>query len=210
MVVSLAGAWWLLSEPPPPAPTPIVQAAEPDPAPEPVEAVDEELDEDTVDEPIVAASEPPKTEPEPATEPEPEPEAQPTAKSGPPPPPPKGCTPHHRAIKQLGPKKWSVKRSLIDRYASDLKAAERLARVRWATNKSGKRTGIRLVRVPCKSPLRAAGFESGDLILSVNGRAVTSVASGLRVWAGIKMGNGFTVRIRRKKAKRVHTYVLKG
>jgi len=120
----------------------------------------------------------------------------------------KECKPNGKGIKQLGPHKWQVKRSVIERYTGNMKAAEKLASVKWAKNKSGKTTGVRLTRVPCKSPLRAAGLRSKDLILSVGGQKVTSVPQGLRVWASIRRDDSFTVKIRRKGTSTVHRYVL--
>ena len=97
---------------------------------------------------------------------------------------------------------------MIERYTGNMKAANRLASVKWAKNKSGKTTGVRLTRVPCSSPLRAAGLRSKDLILTVSGNKVTSVAKGLRVWASIRRDSSFTVKLRRKGTTTVHRYVL--
>ncbi len=121
---------------------------------------------------------------------------------------PTGCTPNSRGIRQLGPTRWEVKRSVIERYTKNPSKADELAAVKWATDKKGNHTGVRLLRVPCKSPLRAAGLLSKDLILTVDGREVTSMAQGLRVWAGIRRNDGFTVRIKRGGQVVSHRYVL--
>ena len=119
-----------------------------------------------------------------------------------------GCVPKSRGIDQIGPKKWRVKRSLIEKYTSNSSAASTLARVKWAKTRSGKTRGLRLTRVPCKSPLRAAGLQSKDLILEVDGKSVTSYAQGLRIWAAIRRKSSFTVKVRRGKAVRIHRYIL--
>jgi S1-C subfamily serine protease len=170
-------------------------------------------------EPVASARDSGSTEkvPEPTVEPaieEVEAVEEPPPPGVPPAPPPKKkkkksqCTPNGKGIKQLGPHKWRVKRSVIERYTSNMKAAERLASVKWAKNKSGKNIGVRLSRVPCKSPLRAAGLRSKDLILTVSGQKVTGVAQGLRVWASVRRDDSFTVKIRRKGGTTVHRYVL--
>jgi|GEM_PF-6385210 len=195
MVGALAAAWYLI---PPSEPMAAVEATEvaveepepePEVAPEPEPEVVAEATEPEPDEPV-------EPELEEEVEVEPEPVAQPK------------CTPNSRGIKQLGPTKWRVKRSVIERYTGDMDKANKLARVKWAKTKSGKTRGVRLVRVPCKSPLKAAGMRSKDLILAVDGKKVTSLAQGLRVWASIRRKSSFTVKIKRGSSTVTHRYVL--
>ena len=118
------------------------------------------------------------------------------------------CVPNSRGITQLGPRKWKVKRSVIERYTGNSASANKLAKVKWAKNKSGKTVGVRLLRVPCKSPLKAAGLRSKDLILEVDGKKVTSYAQGLRVWASIRRNSAFTVKLKRGGQTLTHRYLL--
>ena len=160
----------------------------------------------------------PEPDPEPVLEPEPEAEtplevtsveeadASPTSLE--PAAQKSECKPDSRGITQLGPRKWRVKRSIIEKYTSSSDAASRLARVKWAKTKSGKTRGVRLLRVPCKSPLKAAGMRSKDLILEVDGKSVTSYAQGLRVWAAIRRKSAFTVKIKRGGSTLTHRYIL--
>jgi membrane-associated protease RseP (regulator of RpoE activity) len=181
------------------------------------------------DGPVVDAT--PEPEPEPVAEPEPEVQAPSEAPVEPSPevseegtteepvealddPPEEAaservaCVPNSQGITQLGPRKWKVKRSVIERYTGNSASASKLAKVKWAKNKSGKTVGVRLLRVPCKSPLKAAGLRSKDLILEVDGKKVTSYAQGLRVWASIRRNSAFTVKLKRGGQTLTHRYLL--
>ncbi len=203
MVAVLAGVFLLL-------PPSSQQVEGPAPKPEPV----------AVEEPEEVVDPEPEEEPPPPPEPEPlEPEVEEVAEDdgtttddaeeeAPEPAAKSECVPSSKGVTQLGPKKRRVTRSLIEKYTSNTSAASNLERVKLAKTKSGKTRGVRLVRVPCKSPLRAAGLQSKDLILEVDGKSVTSYAQGLRIWAAIRRKGSFTVKIRRGDGVRVHTYVL--
>ena len=119
-----------------------------------------------IEEPV--AVEAPVTEPDPEPEPEPEPEPRPGARGR------TGgraragagweaeavvtseCVPNSKGITQLGPKKWRVKRSLIEKYTSSSSAASKLARVKWAKTSRGRTgaCGSRVFRARARSRRR--------------------------------------------------------
>lgn len=71
--------------------------------------------------------------------------------------------------------RYRMDRDVIDHYTTSIDAAMKLARVAWSKDSKGKKQGFRLSRVRCGSPLALVGLRSGDVIHSINGRAVKSI-----------------------------------
>lgn len=120
----------------------------------------------------------------------------------------KECKPDSPDVEQTGERSWKVKESFVDRHTKDLDAAEKLAKVGWARGADGDIIGFKIRSLPCKSPLREAGFMKGDVITSVNGKEITSVASAMRVGLEVRRAGQMRVRLTRKGVRREHTYTL--
>lgn len=108
----------------------------------------------------------------------------------------KPCEPVEE-IEQLGPTKWKVERSLIDWYAVHLRELEKQAGVAPVKADESARAGARLYLPRC-SVLRQAGFHGGDIIHSVNGHAVTTIAAGVKTYALVRNDKKLVVELTRK------------
>lgn len=119
--------------------------------------------------------------------------------------PPRGnkkpCDPVEE-ITQLGPTKWRVERSLIDWYAVHLRELEKQAGVAVHKGDNGKRDGARLYLPRC-SVLRQAGFRGGDVVHSVNGHKVSTIAKGVKTYAKVRNSAKLTVELTRKNGKQL-------
>jgi len=96
-----------------------------------------------------------------------------------------------------------IPRSVLDQYATAPAKAAELGSFWWARNQAGDKTGVRLGKLPCPGLLRAAGFRSGDLVLSVNGDRPTSVARAVAIYGTARSQGSADVVVRRgKKGKK--------
>lgn len=111
-------------------------------------------------------------------------------------------------IQQVSATKWKVERSLIDWYAVHLRELEKQAGVAVHKGDDGKRDGARLYLPRC-SVLRQAGFRGGDVVHSVNGHKVTSIANGVKTYAKVRNDRTLKVDITRKNGSQLTlTYKL--
>ena len=103
-------------------------------------------------------------------------------------------------IEKVGANRWRVQRSLLDWYAIHLRELEKQAGVGIHRGKNGKRDGARLYLPRC-SILRQAGFRGGDIVHSVNGHKVTTIANGVKTYAKVRKDRTLKVELTRKNGK---------
>ncbi|HCH63013.1 MAG: hypothetical protein CL927_09480 [Deltaproteobacteria bacterium] len=111
----------------------------------------------------------------------------------------KPCEPAEE-ITKVSEHKWKVERSILDWYAVHLRELEKQAGVGIHRGKDGKRDGARLYLPRC-SVLRQAGFRGGDVIHTVNGHKVTSIANGVKTYAKVRNDRVLKVDLTRKNGK---------
>jgi hypothetical protein len=119
----------------------------------------------------------------------------------------KPCEPAEEIV-QVGETRWRVKRSIIDWYAVHIRELEKQAGVGIHRSEDGKRDGARLYLPRC-SILRQAGFRGGDIVHSVNGHKVSTIAAGVKTYAKVRNDRVLNVEITRKNGTKVTlTYKL--
>jgi membrane-associated protease RseP (regulator of RpoE activity) len=101
-------------------------------------------------------------------------------------------------VQSLGNSHYAIPRELIDYYVAHPQLAGKLARTRWAQNKSGQIVGVRLKKIPPASPLLLAGLLPGDLVQTVNGKPVTSFGQGLSAVTELKKKDKVEIKIKRR------------
>lgn len=126
--------------------------------------------------------------------------------------PPRGkkkpCEPIEEVVK-IGEDRWRIERDLMDWYATHLRELEKQVGVSSHRGDDGKRDGARLYLPRC-SVLRQGGLLNGDVIHTVNGRKVNTVAQGVATWLAVRNDKTIVVELSRKDGSpRTHTYKLK-
>ncbi len=111
------------------------------------------------------------------------------------------CADPTPGVLSLGPNEWSIEREIIMRYANDLDTASRLAYVDWAKNEKGKVVGFSVKRIRCGSLLDQAGLKNGDIVISFNGKEVTSIVQAFGAWRKVRKKEVVRVKINRKGQK---------
>jgi len=101
---------------------------------------------------------------------------------------------------------YDVEKALMKEYMGNLSKAAKLAVVGWAEDDSGQVIGFKLRRVRRCSPLHQAGFRSGDVITSINGREITNMSQALGAWNRLKKKKKLDVQMKRKGAQRRMIY----
>jgi hypothetical protein len=112
----------------------------------------------------------------------------------------KACTPKDTGIVKSGGS-YQVPRELVDKYTDNAEAAQRLGVVAWHRGKTGEIEGIEVVRIHCGSPVRKMGIRRGDVITSVNGRAVDSLPRAASAYLKLRRKGKLSLQLVRKGEK---------
>lgn len=114
--------------------------------------------------------------------------------------PPRGkrkpCEPIDEIV-QVNDSKWKVERDVVDWYATHIRELEKQAGIGVHHNAKGDRDGAKLYLPRC-SILKQAGFKNGDIIRTVNGREVFTIAQGIKVYLKLRNSRNVTVELTRK------------
>jgi C-terminal processing protease CtpA/Prc len=118
------------------------------------------------------------------------------------PPRRRSCVEETDAISELGENHFAVERDLIDYYSSNLKEAAQLAYAHWY-REEGEIVGFRVRRIRCGNVLHQAGFRNGDVILSINGRPVTTIPQALLAYRKLRRKKRLSVEVQRRDGQPV-------
>ncbi len=105
------------------------------------------------------------------------------------------CMASSGQVKQLGTRRFEVRRSLLDHYFRNLDLAARIGSAAWQRDEEGDIVGIRVSRVRCGGPLEEAGLQRGDVIRSFNGRTVDALADAIALWWQLRRKDSLRVVI---------------
>lgn len=117
-------------------------------------------------------------------------------------PPP---SPHIRA---LGPQQFEVDRVLVKKYAYNVNALMKLAWVTQHKDQHGNPDGYRVGGIRPGSILAQGGLRSGDVVVSVNGRATRNMPQVLLAHSQLNFRNDFEVVILRRGKPMVFRYTI--
>ena len=100
-----------------------------------------------------------------------------------------------------------IDRELVSSYAKKPATLGELGWVERHTNAHGKADGFRVGGIRCGNDLHEAGLRNGDVVHSVNGKPLTSVAEALWAYATVNRNQRLQLRITRKG--QTHTLLYK-
>lgn len=134
-----------------------------------------------------------------------------TAAASPKPKHPKCTVAPDPSIVAAGADVYTVRRAVIRRYAGDWSKLDDLG---WSSQHedpaTGKSDGMQIGGIKCGSDPYDAGFRSGDVIHSVNGRAVRSIPQALMVYLAIHDERAFEVEITRRGQRKTLRFTILG
>jgi len=117
-----------------------------------------------------------------------------------------GC-PGDTRIETLSSDLWYVHRELVEYYAQRPWKIREIAGTWRSRDDSGTPIGFRVRPTEC-SILFNAGFESNDIVTSINGRVVTSALEGIQAYFVLRRDKIFDVRILREGEEVALNFVL--
>ena len=117
------------------------------------------------------------------------------------------CAPPIPEIVATGPESWTIDRGLVEYYATHLRELESIAAV-WTHRTDGVPDGFRLGLDRC-SILRQAGFRSGDVVNSVNGRRISTVLQAITAYFALRRETEFLLYVTRRGEAILLTYHLR-
>ncbi len=120
----------------------------------------------------------------------------PDANAGGAPPPPKDAD-FAQHVKKESETSFSINRQMLDEQLQDLTALGMQARV-IPNYRNGKYEGFKLVGVRPGSLYRAIGIRSGDIIRSINGKAINSPNKAMELFSEFKSANSINLEVERR------------
>lgn len=110
-------------------------------------------------------------------------------------------------IVKTGEGRWQVERAVIDYYATHLKELYRQGGVWPHTAANGTIDGMRLSLPRC-SVVRQVGLRTGDVVHTINGRKVETLAQALATYFSLRNESVIEVRFARKGESKLFIYTL--
>lgn len=110
-------------------------------------------------------------------------------------------------IEELSPFSWSVKRDVVDYYATHIRELMKLGSVRAHREPDGKLRGFRVGLSKC-SLLREGGLRSGDVVRDVNGVEVHDIFGAIGTYFRLRKQEHFELNVVRRGKEMVLQYDL--
>jgi general secretion pathway protein C len=122
---------------------------------------------------------------------------------------PKSATQNYsEGVKKTGPYDYNIDRGMLDKQLEDISALGKQARV-VPNYRNGKYEGFKLVGVRPGSLYRAIGIRSGDVIKSINGKAIDSPNKALSLFEQLKGSSNINLEIERRGQPKQLNYEIK-
>jgi general secretion pathway protein C len=144
--------------------------------------------------------------------------APPKGAKAPPPPPVKPKPPARprdklsealdRGIKKVGEHRYEVQRSTLETVMGNLAALSRSARI-VPDVRNGKPHGLRLVALRPNGPLAKIGLQKGDVIVTINGRDMSSPEKALALYGQLKSARQVALGLERGGKKVSQDYTIR-
>ena len=114
--------------------------------------------------------------------------------------------PSEDGVEQVGDNKWSVPRSLLDKYIGDLGAASKLGRALLHRGPDGNYDGYRLSAIRSGSLADQLGIKNGDVVHSVNGQSLDSMQAAMGAYNTMQNESNFCIDVTRRGEKQTLCY----
>lgn len=104
-------------------------------------------------------------------------------------------------VEELSENTYAVDRELIDKYTNDIDALSSMARALPHKTRDGDIDGYRMSGIRRKSLAEQLGLKNGDVIHSVNGSPLTSIADAMNAYSSLQSDSAFAFEVTRRGQK---------
>ena len=111
-------------------------------------------------------------------------------------------------IKSVGPNKWEIKRSALNKVLGNTTQLARMARI-VPSVKGGKPNGFKLYAIRPGSLYTLIGLQNGDTIHAINGHAMTTPDKALEVYTNVRHASHLTISFSRGGKTKTHDYTIR-
>lgn len=111
-------------------------------------------------------------------------------------------------VRQLGPNKWEIQRSALNKVLTNTTLLARSARI-VPSLQNGKPDGFKLYAIRPGSIYSLIGMQNGDTINAINGREMTTPDKALEVYTKVRNASHLTISFTRRGATKTHDYTIR-
>jgi general secretion pathway protein C len=111
-------------------------------------------------------------------------------------------------IKKIGPNKWEIKRSALNKVLGNTHMLARSARI-VPSVRNGKPNGFKLYAIRPGSLYSLIGMQNGDTIHAINGHAITTPDKALAVYTQVRTASHLTIAFSRRGRTTTHDYTIR-
>ena len=113
-----------------------------------------------------------------------------------------------RGIRAAGPRKWEIRRSVVQQVMLNPTLLRGSARVS-AEVRGGRQVGFRVHRMPPGGIYSRLGLHNGDVIIAVNGHPVTTPDRALEAYTKLRTASRLVLTLTRGGRRLTHEYVVR-
>ena len=113
-----------------------------------------------------------------------------------------------KGVKEVGKNKFVLDRKSLNNQLSDPAKLAKQAKI-VPNYKNGKNHGIKLATVAPGSVYSKIGIQSGDIVLSIDGKKITSQAKALELLDGMRNSSSAQIEIERRGKRKSLSYTVK-
>jgi len=112
------------------------------------------------------------------------------------------------SVRKLGPNKWEIQRSALNKVLTNTHLLARSARI-VPSMRNGKPNGFKLYAIRPGSIYSLIGMQNGDTINAVNGRPMTTPDKALEVYTKVRNASHLSISFTRRGQTKTHDYVIR-
>ncbi|MCA9665550.1 MAG: hypothetical protein KC503_08175 [Myxococcales bacterium] len=111
-------------------------------------------------------------------------------------------------VRKLGPGKWEIRRSALNKVLGNTTLLARSARI-VPSVRNGKPNGFKLYAIRPGSIYSLIGMSNGDTIHAINGHAITTPDKALEVYTKVRNASHLTISFTRRGKTTTHDYTIR-
>lgn len=113
-----------------------------------------------------------------------------------------------QGVKKIGPNKWEIQRSVLNKVLGNTTMLARSARI-VPSVRNGKPNGFKLYAIRPGSMYSLIGMQNGDTIRAINGQSITTPDKALAVYTQVRNASHLSIAFSRRGKAITHDYTIR-